>query len=70
MLKVEGDLDRESLPALEDTYQESLDSGKRIAVNLENISGVDSHGKEFLKAIRNLVEFIGIPNYLKIEIGD
>ena len=70
VLNVEGDLDRESLPDVRDAYRESVGSGKRVAINLANISGVDRHGKAFLRQIRDAVQFVGLPGYLKLEIDD
>lgn len=70
LLQVEGDLDSESLPVLEDAYRKSLEAGKGIAMNLEKISSVDRAGKDFLREIQNTVEFIGIPQYIEMEIAN
>ncbi len=70
VLQVEGDLESESLPVLEDVYRKSLESGKGIAINLEKISSVDRAGKDFLNEIQDAVEFIGMPQYIQMEIAN
>ncbi len=69
VLQVEGDLDSESLPLLEDIYRKSIESGRKTAINLEKIASVDRHGKEFLREIQDSVQFIGIPLHIQMEIS-
>ena len=70
VINVEGELDSESLPVLDEIYQKRLETGKRIAVNLDKISSVDRAGKEFLRKIQDTVQFIGIPLHIQMEIGN
>ena len=69
VITVEGTLNREFLPVLEEVYAKNVKADKRIAVNLDGISSVDRNAKAFLKRIKNAVKFVKMPAYLKLEIG-
>ena len=69
VIKVEGTLNSEFLPVLEEVYAKHVKADKRIAVNLDGISSVDRNAKAFLKSIKNAVRFVKMPAYLKLEIG-
>ena len=68
-IKVEGSLDGESLPVMEGIYRKHLESGKKIALDFEDIHDIDRAGKSFLKKIENEVQFVGLPLHIQMEIG-
>jgi len=67
-IKVEGDLDGDSLPVLEDVCRKHLESGKKITIDLEKIAGVDLKGKAYLREIKGSIELIRMPAYLALEL--
>ena len=68
-IKVQGTLNSETLPLLEEVYYKHAEKDKRIVVDLGSISSVDRHGTAFLKKIRDATRFIDIPAYLQLLIG-
>jgi len=68
-IKVEGDLDGNSLPVLEDVCRKHLESKKKITLDLAKIAGVDLSGKEFLRSIDDDIRLIGMPAYLEMQIS-
>ncbi len=68
-IKVEGTLTSEYLPVFEEVYAKHVDAGKRIAVDLGSVTSVERSAKAILKRIRDEVQFIDMPAYLKLEIG-
>ena len=70
IIQLEGRLDSESLASLEDVYQKHLSIGQKVILDLESLNSIDRHGKDFLRKIRNNVRYIGLSEYLSLEIGD
>lgn len=67
-IKVEGDLDSESLPILKDVCRKHIESGKNITIDLEKVAGVDRSGKEMLGEMDSRVQLTGMPAYLEMQI--
>lgn len=70
VIKLEGMLDSESLPVVEDAYRKNLKSGKKITIDLESVSSIDRDGRNFLVQIQNEVQYVGLPPYIQMEIGE
>lgn len=68
IIKVEGTINGESLPVLEEVYQENLELGRRIAIDLGKISSVGRTGRDFLRQIQNKTQFIDIPIHIQMAI--
>ena len=69
IINVQGNLDNETLPALQDVYRENLESGRTIKMNFEKTSTINRRGRAFLREIQGESQFIGLPAYVKMIIG-
>jgi len=68
-IKVEGSLNRESLPVFQEVFAKHMEAKKWIAIDLGGIMGLDRNAKAWLKEIKRSVKFVDMPAYLKLEIG-
>ncbi len=65
LLKVEGRLDRDSLPVLRNVCERHWKEGRSISLDLSGIYYVGMAGRDFLADIKQKVRFIGMSQYLK-----
>ena len=70
IIKVEGWLDSESLPVLEDAYRKALEAGKKTAMDLGKITNIDREAKHFLEEIQDTVQLIDLPLYIEMQIDN
>ncbi len=70
IIKVEGTIDRESLPILEEIYRKNFESGKRITIDLGKISSVGRTGRDFLRKIQDKTQLTQLPTYIQMAIGN
>ncbi len=69
VIRVEGTLNSEFLPVLQEVYAKHVAAGREIAVDLGSITSVDRNAKAFLKKVRDAVSFVDMPAYLALEVG-
>jgi ABC-type transporter Mla MlaB component len=69
MIEVDGRLNRKSLASLKDVCDRQLKSKKKILLHLKGITHTDEVGREYLKNLKNRVEFLSVPEFLKLEIN-
>lgn len=69
MIKVDGRLDRKSLASFKDVCNQQLSSNKKILLHLKGITHTDESGREYIKNLKNRVEFLSVPEFLKLEIN-
>jgi hypothetical protein len=69
-IKVEGRLDRTSLPSLMDVCHHHLSAGKGVRLQLDGVIHITHEGKDFLRELRSRAELVGLPEYLMMEIDD
>lgn len=65
---VDGRLSDGTLGPLQDILEKYLDLNFRIILNLTHLNQVGWEGKLFLKEIRDRVDLVDVPEYLKSEI--
>ena len=70
VLKVEGRLDRDSLPAFRQECQRYLETGNKICLHLGGLNHIGQDGLEFLRSIRDQVFFLELNEYYKMAIQD
>ncbi|MBU2549361.1 MAG: hypothetical protein KKB20_13165 [Proteobacteria bacterium] len=68
MIKVEGRVDRESLPSLREICDPHLKSGKRVSLDLKDITHINKEGLDYFGEIRDRVTFVDIPQFLKLDL--
>jgi anti-anti-sigma regulatory factor len=69
MVEVDGRLDRKSLASLKAVCDRHLSSDKKVLLHLKGITHTDESGREYLKNMQNRVEFLSVPEFLKLEIN-
>ncbi|MBI5603095.1 MAG: hypothetical protein HY879_07045 [Deltaproteobacteria bacterium] len=69
-LRVEGRLDRESLPALRQVCARHLEAGKKVRLHLGGLNHTGQDGLDFLRSIRDRVLFLELNEYFKMAIYD
>lgn len=69
-LRVEGRLDRESLPALRQVCARHLEAGKKLRLHLGGLNHIGQDGLDFLRSIRDRVLFLELNEYFKMAIHD
>ena len=69
IITVDGRLDRKSLSSLKDVCEQQISSNKHVLLNLEGITHTDESGREYIKRLKNRVEFLNVPEFLKLEIN-
>jgi len=67
-ISVDGRLNDRDLDHFQDILGKYIDLKMRIFVNLTHLTQFDWEGKRFLKAIRDRVILVDLPEYLKAEI--
>lgn len=68
-IEVDGRLDRKSLSSLTDVCDRHLKRNKKILLHLKGITHTDESGREYIKNLKNCVEFLSVPEFLKLEIN-
>ena len=69
VIEVDGRLDRKSLAAFKDVCEQQLNYNKIILLHLRGITHTDEAGREYIKYLKNRVEFLSVPEFLKLEIN-
>ncbi|MBW1681574.1 MAG: hypothetical protein JRF59_09570 [Deltaproteobacteria bacterium] len=69
VVRVEGRLDRDSLPILKGVLNRHKAKKLKILVHLEGLMHIDKEARNFLQAIRDEVVFENLPEFLKLEMG-
>ncbi|MFH1114897.1 MAG: hypothetical protein V1792_13380 [Pseudomonadota bacterium] len=65
LIDVSGVLDEDAVPVLQDVCRRHLDRGRKVAVNLEGITHITREGRSFIQDIRNSVELVHVPEFVK-----
>ncbi len=65
LIDVSGVLNEEAVPILKSVCRRHLDHGKKIAMNLEGITHITREGRGFIQDIRDKVEFVHEPEFMK-----
>ncbi|MBT3226972.1 MAG: hypothetical protein HN354_11680 [Deltaproteobacteria bacterium] len=68
VLRLEGRVDRQSLPVLTRACEEYLKIDKVVTLSMEGIDHISKGGREYLKSIKAKIKFNSLSEYLKIEI--
>ena len=69
IIEVDGRLDRKSLDSFKDVCEQQLNCNKNILLHLRGITHTDESGREYIKNLKNHVEFLSVPEFLKLEIN-
>lgn len=69
VIEVDGRLDRKSLASFKDVCEQQLNCNKNILLHLRGITHTDESGREYIKNLKNRVEFLSVPEFLKLEIN-
>jgi len=69
IIEVDGRLDRKSLATFRDVCEQQLNCKKNILLHLRGITHTDEFGREYIRRIKNRVEFLSVPEFLKLEIN-
>jgi hypothetical protein len=68
-IAVDGRLNRKSLTSLTDLCDRHLESNRKILLHLKGITHTDELGRKYIKSLKNRVEFLSVPEFLKLEIN-
>lgn len=68
VLRLEGRLDRRSLPILAKVCEKNLKKEETVILNMEGIDHISKEGRDYLKSIKSRVQFVSLSEYLKIEL--
>ena len=68
-IEVDGRLNRKSLASLRDVCDRHFKSNKKILLHLKGITHTDESGREYIKNLKDRVEFLSVPEFLKLEIN-
>lgn len=68
-IAVDGRLNRKSLASLTDVCERHLKRNIKILLHLKGITHTDESGREYIKNLKNRVEFLSVPEFLKLEIN-
>ncbi len=71
-ISIEGKLDRNSLPTLEEVCKRHLESDKqlKVVVQLDKLQGVGLKAKEYLKKLGTRAQLTNVPDFLAMELFD
>ena len=67
-IAVDGRLNRKSLASLMNVCERYLESHKTIFLHLKGITHTDESSRQYLKSLKNRVDFLSVPEFLKLEI--
>lgn len=67
LIDVSGVLNDEAVPILRSVCRRHLDRGSKLAMNLERITHFTRDGRDFLHEIRDIVEFVHVPEFINTE---
>lgn len=70
VIRAAGRLDRRTLPSLEEEFNRSRESGRRVVIELDDLTHIGAEGRAFLKAIRGSARLTGVRKSLKLEFED
>jgi anti-anti-sigma regulatory factor len=70
LLRIEGRLDRESLPALRRVCEGHLEANRAVQLHVGGVDHIGKEGRDFLRSIREKVSLLGLNEYLKMAIHD
>ena len=68
-IEVDGRLDRKTLASLTDVCDRHLKENKNVLLHLRGITHTDESGRAYLEILKNRVEFLSVPEFLKLEIN-
>ncbi len=69
-LSLDGRLSDNDLDHFQEILAKYLDLKMRVCVKMTHLKQVGWKGKRFLKKMRNRIELVDLPDYLKTEIMD
>lgn len=69
IIEVDGRLDRKSLASFKDICEQQLNCKTNILLDLKGITHTDESGREYIKNLKNRVEFLSVPEFLKLQIN-
>ena len=69
-IRVYGNLDRNSLPTLKKVCRRYLDNqaNVHVSLHLEELLHCCTEAKGYLKDIRGKVTYVGLPEFMKLEL--
>jgi len=69
-IQVQGNLDRKSLPTLQGVCKRYFNSqgDDQISIDLKELVHCCQEAKGYLKEIRNQVTYVGLPEFLRLEL--
>lgn len=66
-LRIDGGLDVDSIPVLEEVCQRHLDSNRKVCLNIGGLYHISREGKDFLMRMRDKVTLEEIPSYIRLK---
>ena len=66
-LSLEGRVDRQSLPILIRTCEDSLKNEELVILDMERVDHISKEGRDYLKSIKSEIQLINLSEYLKME---
>ena len=68
-IKVDGRLNRKSLASLSEVCDRHLKNNKKLLLHLKGVTHTDESGREYIEDLKNHVDFLDVPEFLKLEIN-
>lgn len=68
-IEVDGRLNRKSMASLITVCERHLENHKAIFLHLKGLTHTDESGRQYLKKLKNRVDFLSVPEFLKLEIN-
>lgn len=66
-IRVDGILNRQSIPILKNVCQDHLNTGKEVILQLDGLMHISREGRDFLQDIKNKVIMLELPEFLRLE---
>ena len=70
VLRVEGGLDRVSLPDFRRLCTRHLQANRKVQIDLGQINHICKEGRDFLRSIKHEVQLTGLNKYLEMDIHE
>lgn len=68
VIQVDGRLDKETLEPLKRVFSRYVDSHRKIVFSLHGLKSISKEGCYFLELICGQVSFVGLSEFLKLEL--
>lgn len=67
VIRIDGILDAESIPVVEEVCHRHLGRGRRVLLEVEGLLHISRDGREFLRQIQDQVIIENAPQFVRLE---